>query len=110
MKVIASLGGAFLASILLGAIVDLFYPSRTLLVIPLLVVFFVIFTVCFGYATVTQNLKKKIVAILVIEGVTLSGMAIYFMATKGFDSKYIFGLTLGVAAIIIMLLLNEKGE
>jgi uncharacterized membrane protein len=110
MKMIASLGGAFLAAILLAAIVDQFYPSRTLLVIPLLVIFFVVFAVCFGYGTVPQNLKKKILIVLIFEGLALAGMAIYFMATKGFDSKYIFGLTLGLACIIIMLLLSNKKE
>jgi hypothetical protein len=110
MKVIASLGGALLAAILLAAIVDLFYPSRTLLVVPLLVIFFIIFSVCFGYATVPANLKKKILIVLIIEGVSLAGMAVYFMATKGFDTKYLFGLTLGAACIIIMLLLNNKKE
>ncbi len=108
MKLIASLGGALLAAILLAAIVDLFYPSRTLLVMPLLAIFFILFAVCFGYATVPANLKKKILAVLIIEGISLAGMAIYFMIQKGFDTKYLFGLTLGAACIIIMLLLNNK--
>jgi hypothetical protein len=110
MKVIASLGGALLAAILLAAIVDLFYPSRTLLVVPLLAIFFIIFAVSFGYATVPSNLKKKILIVLIVEGVSLAGMAGYFMAQKGFDTKYLFGLTLGAACIIIMLLLNNKKE
>jgi len=108
MKIVASLGGAFIASILMAAIVDLFYPTRTLIVIPLLVIFFVIFSVCFAYGTVAENLKKKIIAILIIEGLALAGMAVYFIVIKGFDTKYLFGLTLGVAAIIIMLLLMNK--
>jgi hypothetical protein len=110
MKVIAALGGAFLAAILMAAIVDQFYPTRTLLVVPLLVIFFIVFAVCMGYATVPQNLKKKILIVLIIEGLSLAGMAVYFMVTRGFDSKYIFGLTLGVAVIIIMLLLSNKKE
>jgi hypothetical protein len=110
MKLIASLGGALLAAILLAAIVDQFYPSRTLLVVPLLAIFFIIFAVCFGYATVPASLRKKILIVLIIEGVSLSGMAIYFIIIKGFDTKYLFGLTLGVACIIIMLLLNNKKE
>ncbi|NLI15554.1 MAG: hypothetical protein GX409_04625 [candidate division Zixibacteria bacterium] len=108
MKLIASLGGALLAAILLSAIVDLFYPTRTLLAIPLLAIFFVIFAVCFGYATVPANLKKKIAAVLVIEGISLIGMAVYFWIQKGFDTEYLFGLTLGAACIIIMILLNNK--
>ena len=108
MKTVISLSGAFLASVLLLAIVDIYTPDRAILDLPLLIIFFVIWSVGFGYATVEDNLKKKIIAVLTIEGVALAGTAGYYLITRGFEPKFIFGLTLGVSAIIIMLLLREK--
>ena len=110
MRVLISLAGAFLAAILLLAIVDIYTVDRTMLDLPLLIIFFIVWAVGFGYATVEANLKKKIIAVLAIEGVALAGSAGYFTITRGFSSEYTFGLTLGVAAIIIMLLLRNKKE
>ena len=107
MKTVIALAGAFLAAVLLLLIVDIYTPERTLLEPPLLLIFFVIWSIGFGYATVEANLKKKIVAVLTVEGAALAGIAGYYIITGDFD-RYIFHFTLGVSAIIIMLLLREK--
>ena len=110
MKTVTSLAGAFLSAVLLLAIVDIYTPEKPMLDLPLLIIFFIVWSVGFGYATIDANLKKKIIAVLVIEGLALAGTAVYFLATRGFEPKYIFGLTVGVSAMIIMLLLREKKE
>jgi len=107
MKTVIALAGAFLAAVLLLLIVDVYTPERTLLEPPLLLIFFVIWSIGFGYATVEANLKKKIIAVLTVEGAALAVIAGYYIITSGFD-RYIFHFTLGVSAIIIMLLLREK--
>ncbi len=108
MRTIIILTGSFLSAILLVAIVDIYVPDHTVMVIPLMVIFFVIWMVGFGYATVPENLKKKTIAVLIIEGLALAVTAVYFIISIGFEPKYIFGLTLGVASLIIMILLREK--
>ena len=108
MRIVISLAGAFLAAVLLLSVVDIYTPDRAMLDLPLLVIFFIIWSVGFGYATVEANLKKKIIAVLISEGIALAGTAGYFIITRGFEPKFIFGLTLGVSAIVIMLLLREN--
>ncbi len=76
--------------------------------VPLLIIFFVIWAIGFGYGTIEANLKKKIIAVLAIEGLALAGSSGYFMITRGFHSEYTFGITLGIAALIIMIILREK--
>jgi hypothetical protein len=109
MKIIAALAGAFLASALLLVLVDIYTPGFSVLNPPLFVIFFVIWSVGFGYATIEANLKKKIIAVLVIEGIALTGSSLYFMFTRNF-SEYIFGLALGLSSIIIMFLLKSSKE
>lgn len=108
MRTIIVLAGAFLSAVLLLAIVDIYVPERSVLTVPLMVIFFIIWVVGFGYATLPENLKKKIIAVLAIEALALAITAVYFIATRGFEPKYIFGLTLGAASLIIILLLREK--
>lgn len=108
MRTITVLAGAFLSAVLLLAIVDIYVTERSVLTVPLMVIFFIIWVVGFGYATVAENLKKKIIAVIAIEGSALAITAVYYIATRGFEAKYIFGLTLGVASLIIILLLREK--
>jgi hypothetical protein len=108
MRTITVLTGAFLSAILLVAIVDIYVPDHSVMTIPLMVIFFIIWIVGFGYATVPENLKKKTIAVLTIEGLALAITAGYFIVSIGFEPKYIFGLTLGVASLIIMILLREK--
>ena len=73
MRIVIALGGSFLSAILLLALVDVYTPGRNMMNMPLLVIFFVIWGVGFGYATVEANLKKKITAVLMIEGLALAG-------------------------------------
>jgi hypothetical protein len=108
MKTIIALFGAFVSAALLLVIVDIYTPGWAVLDLPLFVIFFVIWVVGFGYATIETNLKKKIVAVLIIEGLALVGSSGYFIYTRGFEREYIFGITLGFAAVIIMLLLKDK--
>jgi hypothetical protein len=109
MKIVIALSGAFLSAILLLALVDVYTPGRNMLNLPIFIFFFVIWSVGFGYATIEANLKKKITAVLAIEGIALAGSSGYFMFTRGF-SENIFGLTLGVASLVIMILLRTKKE
>lgn len=109
MRFVASVAGAFLASALLLVIVDTYTPGYPLFEWPLFVIFLVIWSVGFGYATIEANLKKKIVAVLVIEGIAAAGSAMYFMITRG-TTEYIFHLVLGVSTIVIMILLRSKKE
>ena len=109
MRFMAAVAGAFLASALMLVIVDIYTPGYNLINPPLFVIFLVIWCVGFGYATIEANLKKKIIAVLVIEGLALTGSSLYFMFTRGI-SEYIFGLVLGVSAIIIMILFGSKKE
>jgi len=109
MKIVIALSGAFLSALLLLALVDVYTPGQNMLNVPIFVFFFVIWSVGFGYATVEANLKKKITAVLAIEGIALAGSSGYFMFTRGFDEN-IFGLTLGIAALVIMILLRTKKE
>jgi len=109
MKIAIALGGAFLSAILLLALVDVYTPGQYMLNVPIFIIFFVIWSVGFGYATVEANLKRKITAVLAIEGLALAGSAGYFMFTRGF-AENIFGLTLGLAALVIMILLRTKKE
>ena len=51
---------------------------------------------------------SKIIAVLIIEGLALLGTSGYFLWVREFDKKYVFGLVLGAASILIMLLLREK--
>lgn len=110
MKLMIAFGGAFLSAVLLLAIIDIYTPERSLMAIPLLVIFFLIWAVGFGYATVAENLKKKVMAVLAIESVALALSAIYFIVLKGLEPKYIFGLVLGAASIIIIFILREKSS
>jgi hypothetical protein len=107
MRIIASLAGAFLASALLLVLVDIYTPGFSVLNLPLFIIFFVIWCVGFGYATIEANLRKKIIAVLAIEGIALAGSSVYFMATRNI-SEYIFGFVLGISSIIIMILLRTK--
>ncbi len=109
MRIVIALGGSFLSAILLLALVDVYTPGRTMLNLPLLIIFFVVWSVGFGYATVEANLRKKIIAVLAIEGLALAGSSAYFMISRGFDEN-VFGLTLGIAALVIMLLLRTTKE
>jgi len=109
MRIVIALSGAFLSAIMLLALVDVYTPGRTMLNLPLFVIFIVIWSVGFGYATVEANLRKKITAVLAIEGLALAGSSAYFMFTRGFDEN-IFGLVLGIASLVIMLLLRTSKE
>ena len=108
MRILTALFGAFLAAVLLLAVVDVYTPERTVLDLPLLLIFFAVWSVGFGYATVEENLKKKIIAVLIIEGIALAGTALYKLVAFGYEPKFIFGLTLGISAIIIMFLLRDS--
>ena len=109
MRIVTALGGSFLSAILLLALVDVYTPGRNMMNVPLFVIFFIVWGVGFGYATVEANLKKKITAVLAIEGLALAGSSGYFMITRGFDEN-IFGLVLGIASLVIMLLLRTKKD
>jgi len=112
MKIIASIAGAFLSSALLMALVDIFTPGNNILNIPLFAIFFITWGVGFGYAAVEASLKKKIVAVLVIESIALTGCSAYFIVTRNYR-EYILGLALGLCSLFLMILLkwnNAKPE
>ncbi len=112
MRIIASLAGAFLASALLLVIIDIYTPGYNLVSLiysPLFVIMFIIWAVSFGYATVEANLKKKIIAVLIIESLALAASAIYFMVTRDID-KNVFGLVLGLASLVVMLFFRSKKD
>ncbi|MCD6163390.1 MAG: hypothetical protein J7K40_13400 [candidate division Zixibacteria bacterium] len=107
MKIVTALAGAFLAAVLLLFIVDIYTPDQTIIDLPLLIIFFIVWSVGFGYATIEANLKKKIVAVLIIEGIALTGMAGYYIIARDFN-QYIFHFTVGVLVIILMFFLKDK--
>ncbi len=112
MRIIASLAGAFLASALLLVIIDIYTPGYNLISLvysPLFIIMFVIWAVSFGYATVEANLKKKIIAVLILEALALTGSSIYYMITRHIH-KNLFGLILGIGTFIVMLLFRSKKE
>jgi hypothetical protein len=110
MRYIYSVAGAFIASVLLMAIVDIYTPGRTALNLPLIVIFIIIWSVGFGYATIEANLRRKIISVLVIEGLALTGSSGYFIFTRGFDD-YIYGFVLGIASLLIVFMLFvERGK
>lgn len=109
MKYVYSAGGAFASSVLLLAIVDIYTPGRNVMNLPLMVVFFVIWCAGFGYATIEANLKKKIIAIIIIEGIALTASSGYYIFTRGFDD-YIFGFALGIASLLIVFMLFAGKE
>ncbi len=110
MKLVAALGGAFLAAILLAALTSLVYDSNVIFDLRLIGMFFVLLSIGFGYATESAKLKNKIMATLVVEGVALCAASIYFMVTKNNVSRYLIFLIVGAAALIIILLLRDKEE
>lgn len=112
MRIIASLAGAFWASALLLVIIDIYTPGYNLtsmIYTPLFVILFIIWSVSFGYATVPANLKKKIIAVLTIESLALTGSSIYYMITRDID-KNVFGLTLGVGTFVLMFFFRSKKD
>ena len=107
MKIVTALAGAFLAAVLLLFIVDIYTTNQTIMDLPLLIIFFIVWSVGFGYATIEANLKKKIIAVLIIEGIALTGMAGYYIIVRGFN-QYIFHLTIGDLVITFMFFLRDK--
>jgi len=110
MRIAVALFGALLSALLLLVLVDIYSPGESVLEIPLLVIFFVIWSVGFGYATVESNLKKKIIAVLMIEGIALIGSALYFIIVRKTAQPYLLGLTAGVIAVLIPIILRDKSE
>ncbi len=108
MRTVISLAGAFLAALLLLAIVNLYSSDQDLLELPLLVIFFAVMGVGFGYATIEANLKKKIVAVIIIEGIALTATAAFYLITRGYNQKDIFWLSVGISTIVILLVFREK--
>ena len=113
MKIVASLAGAFLASALMLVIVDVYMPGYnifSLIYSPLFLILFIIWSVGFGYATIEANLKKKIVAVLMIESIALAGSSIYYMIAHEMSQENIFGLVFGIGAIVIVMVLRSGKE